>query len=166
MINCGLGVREDRIFTVCIYDDTAKCIKFGTLFRLRMADSLPSTKFMDTPLFLQAASLLPVRFLNRSVRRLGSWSFHRSSSSLNSSSRTASCHCRSQHQRHISDQAPSNRTLDIATVRNNRGSFSIGFLEYYCLVNSNFTLRSWTPRLRISERHITSRVRYWKAHNK
>jgi hypothetical protein len=93
--------------------------------------------------------------LNRSVRRLGSWSFHHSSSSLNSSSRTASCaYCRSQHQRHISDQAPSSRTLDSAAVRNNRESFSIGFLEYYCLINSNFTLRSWTPRLRTSERHI------------
>ena len=55
-------------------------------------------------------------------------------------------------------KAPSNRTLDIATVRNNRGSFSIGFLEYYCLINSDFTLRSWTQRLRISERHTISKV--------
>lgn len=49
MINCGLGVWE---YAVCIYDDAAKCIKFGTLFRLRMADSLSSTKFMDAPFFL------------------------------------------------------------------------------------------------------------------
>lgn len=79
-----------RIFTVCVYDDAAKCIKFGTLFCLRMVDSLSSTKFMDTPFFLQAAYLLPVRFSNRSARRLDSWSFHHSSSSLNNSSRTAS----------------------------------------------------------------------------
>lgn len=69
-------------------------------------------------------------------------------------------YCRSQHQRHISDRALSSRTLDSATVCNNRESLSIGFLEYYCLINSKSTLRSRTPRLRISERHITSKIRY------
>ena len=88
MINCGLGVWE---YTVCIYDDGTKCIKFGTLFHLRMADSFSSTKLIDAPFFLQAAYLLPIRFLNRPARRLGSRSSHHSSSSLNSSSRTASC---------------------------------------------------------------------------